>query len=90
MTPDPIAQAIAVTLEATAMALWEQEKWDRRWERANWSPARHNRRIELLALLRIRRTAKRLARETVEREDAVTAAKAYAELGYHGAQAAYR
>jgi hypothetical protein len=71
MTPIE-AQAIAITLETRAHALWEQEKRDRRWMRATWTPARHNRRTELLALLAIRRTARRLARETVEREDAVT------------------
>jgi hypothetical protein len=88
MTPT-IAQAIAVTLEARAHQLWEQEVRDRRWMRADWTPARHNRVMLLRELLAIRRTARRLARETVERQDPLTAAKAYADLGYHAAQAAY-
>jgi hypothetical protein len=83
------SQAITITLETRAMALWEQEKWDRRWMRATWTPARHNRRTVLLELLAIRRMGRRLARAESERADAMSAAKAYRELGYHGAQAAY-
>jgi len=63
MTPTT-AQAIAVTLEARIVILWEQEKRDRRWMRADWTPARHNRVMLLRELLAIRRTARRLARET--------------------------
>ena len=63
MTPTT-ATAIAVTLEARIVTLWEQEVRDRRWMRADWTPARHNRKTELLALLAIRRTARRLARQT--------------------------
>jgi hypothetical protein len=77
MTPDPIAQAIAATLETRALALWQQEKWDRRWMRATWTPARHNRMTELLALLAIRRTARERA----------SSDRLYHELGYHQAQA---
>lgn len=64
MTPDRILEshAVTVTLETRAHQLWEQEKWDRRWMRATWTPARLNRRTELLALLAIRRTGRRLAR----------------------------
>jgi hypothetical protein len=89
MTPVE-AHAIAVALESRISALLAQRQADRRWMRADWTPARHARETLLRELLAVHRTGRRLARETVEREDAVTAAKAYAELGYHGAQAAYR
>jgi hypothetical protein len=91
MTPDPItAQAIAITVQARVVVLWGQRQRDRRSPmRAEWSQARHDREVVLRELLRLLHVGRRLARETVEREDAVSAAKAYAELGYHGAQAAY-
>jgi len=82
------AHATLVTLETRALALWKQEVRDRRWMGADWSPARHNRRTLLLELLAIRRTGRRLARQTLERVDPITSAKAYAELGYHAYQAA--
>ena len=82
------AQAIAITVQARVHTLWKQRQADRRW--AEWSPARHDREVELRALVRLLHVGRRLARAAQERADAVSAAKAYAELGYHGAQAAYR
>jgi hypothetical protein len=86
MTPDRIAEAHAVTvaLESRIAALLEQRAWDRRWMRATWTPARHDRETELRALLAVRRTGKRLAREAVER---ASSDRLYRELGYHAAQA---
>ena len=78
------AQAIAVALEARIHQLIEQRAWDRRWMRADWTPARHARETELRALLAVHRTGRRLARAAVERADPVTAAKAY---DYHAHQA---
>ena len=91
MTDPLLHHALAATVEARIAGLWAQERRDRRGPyRAVHSPARYNRLLLLRELLALRRSAKRLAREAVEREDAMTAAKAYRELGYHAAQAAYR
>lgn len=88
------AQALAVTLEARALALWEQEKRDRRWMRATWTQARHDRMTELRALLAIRRSARRLARQQLvedlaaidrlfpEQADPITAALAEQDRSY--------
>lgn len=83
------AHAVAATVEARISELLAQRQRDRLW-RADWTPARHRREDELRALVRLVRCGRRLARRAVERADPVTSAKAYAELGYHGAQAAYR
>jgi hypothetical protein len=76
MTPDPItAQAIAVTLQARVRELVVIHNWYvvNRWARGpEWDAMRHDDRVELRALIRLARRARRLARETVEREDAVT------------------
>jgi hypothetical protein len=86
-----VAHAVTVAIESRIAVLWKQRQRDRKSHyRADWTPARHDRDVELRSLLRLLHVGRRLARESVEREDAVTAAKAYAELGYHGAQAAYR
>jgi len=69
------AHATLVTLETRALALWKQEVRDRRWMGADWSPARHNRRTLLLELLAIRRTGRRLARETLERAPVYASAR---------------
>lgn len=89
-TTDIYPVAVTVTLETRIRGLWQQRQHDRRWLGAEWTPARHDRETELRAFLRLRSSARRLARRTVEQADPVTAAKAYAELGYHAAQAAYR
>jgi len=90
MTPDRAIESHAVTVavEARITELLAQRRWDRRW-RADWSPARHAREAELRALVRLVRTGRRLARETLERQDAVSAAKAdQSRSDYHGWQAA--
>ena len=80
MTDPLLHHALAATVEARAMALWKQEKRDRRGPyRALHSPARHNRVTELRALLALRRSAKRLAR-------GAPSDRVYHELGYHQAQ----
>jgi hypothetical protein len=61
----PEAIAIAVTVEARIAVLWRQRQRDRR--QATWTPARHDRETELRALLAVRRTGRRLARQAVER-----------------------
>jgi len=100
MTPDRAieAHAITVAVEARIMELLAQRRWDRRW-RADWSPARHARETELRALVRLVRTGRRLARETLERQlaeidrlfpeqaDPLTAAKAVSDRDYHTWQA---
>ena len=79
MTDPLLHHALAATVEARAMALWKQEKRDRRYMRATWTAARHDRVTELRALLALRRSAKRLAR-------GASSDRAYHELGYHQAQ----
>lgn len=64
----------------------------RRWHYTNrrlidWPDMRHDDRVELRALVRLLKQWRRLE---AAKPDPVTAAKAYAELGYHAAQAAYR
>lgn len=64
----------------------------RRWHYTNrrlidWPDMRHDDRVELRALVRLLKQWRRLE---AARPDPVTSAKAYAELGYHAAQAAYR
>jgi hypothetical protein len=83
------AHAITATVEARIRQLWQQRQRDRRSAmRATWSPARVARETELRALVRLCRSGRRLARQTQERADALSAAKAYRDLGYHAAQAA--
>ena len=68
--------AVTLAVEARIAVLWAQRQRDRRSAyRAHWSPARHDREVELRALVRVLRTGRRLARQTVERQDAITAAK---------------
>ena len=76
-TTDRTIECHAVTLavEAEIAVLWAQRQRDRRWYGAAWSPGRHERDAELRALVRILRTGRRLARRTVEQQDAITASK---------------
>ena len=67
--------AVTLAVEAEIAVLWAQRQRDRRWYGAAWSPGRHEREAELRALVRILRTGRRLARRTVEQQDAITAAK---------------
>ena len=67
--------ALTVALEARVAVLWQQRQRDRRRDGAHWSPARHDREVELRALVRVLRTGRRLARRTIERQDAITASK---------------
>jgi hypothetical protein len=82
------AQAVAASVEGRIAELWKQRQRDRRVAGATWSPARLARETELRALVRLARSGRRLARRTEEQRDALSAAKAYAALGYHAAQAA--
>jgi len=77
MTPDRIAEthAVTVAIESRIAVLWKQRQRDR--IRADWSPARHDREVELRALLRLLHVGRRLARESVERADPVTAAMSW-------------
>jgi hypothetical protein len=81
MTPDRIAEchAVTVALESRIRELVAQRQRDRLWMRATWTPARHARETELRALLAVHRTGRRLARESIERVDPVSVAKAYAD-----------
>lgn len=81
--------AIAVTVETRIRVLLEQRQRDRRSAYAAlWPATRVARETELRALVRLVRSARRLARRTQEQADALSAAKAYRDLGYHAAQAA--
>jgi hypothetical protein len=66
MTPIE-THAIAVALESRIHQLLQQRQRDRRWMRADWTPARHARETLLRELLAVHRTGRRLARATVER-----------------------
>ena len=60
--------------------LREQRHRDRKDPRsADWSPARHDREVELRALIAVLRTGRRLAREAEERDDAISQSKRYAD-----------
>lgn len=84
-----VANAVAVSVEARICQLLTQRQRDRHGHyAAEWSPARVGRETELRALIALVRQGRRLARR--EQADPITAAKAYAEMGYHAAQAAYR
>jgi hypothetical protein len=84
MTPDRIAEAHAVTvaLESRIHELAVHRNWYvvNRWARGpEWDEMRRDDRLELRALIRLAHKGKRLAREAVERTDAVSIAKAYAD-----------
>ncbi len=90
MTDPILNHAYAAVIETRIAELVKYRNWYivTRWARGpEWDAWRHDDRTELRALLRLRRQARKLARETLERQDAMSAAKAYAELGYHAAQA---
>jgi hypothetical protein len=74
------AVALAATVTTRIRVLWQQRQRDKRV--VYHTPARHDRDVELRALIRLGRSARRLARRMEER-DAVTLAK-----GYHDWQAA--
>lgn len=80
------AHAVTASVEARISELLKQRQRDRRSAfRAHWTPARVARETELRALVRVVRSGRRLARATIERQDAATAAKA---RSYHDWQAA--
>jgi hypothetical protein len=80
------SHAIAATVTERIRELWIMRSWWRhtRWA-AEWSPRRQEYEVELRALVRLARKARRLAREAGERRDPMTAAKA---RDYHAWQAA--
>lgn len=79
MTPVE-AHAVTITIETRVAVLRDQRHRDRKDPRsADWSPARHDREVELRALIALLRTGRRLARQVEERLDPVTMAGAYAD-----------
>jgi hypothetical protein len=71
--------------------LWQGRAVDRRVYGAAWPQARWDRMTELRALVRVGRSGRRLARQTVER-DAIDEYKAARDrgIGYHDLQAELR
>jgi len=67
-------QALAVVVEARIGELWRERRWWRTNRWADWPDIRRDSDIELRALVRLARTARRLTAP-----DPVTAAKGYAD-----------
>lgn len=71
------AHAEAASLEARISVLWQRRAVDRRVFGASWPQSRWDRHVELLALVHVARSGRRLARRTIERADPLTAARSY-------------
>lgn len=85
--------ALRVLIHERIAELWRWRKWDREHLWAEWTTRRAERAVELRALVRLARAARAQAEKAATRvgaEAAATSSRAYADLGYHDAQAAYR
>lgn len=75
--------ALLNIIEERIGALWKYRAWYRTHRWAEWPLRRVETDAELRALVRHLRTARRLARPVVERQDPVTAALAALAFGDH-------
>lgn len=73
------AHAVTASLEGRISVLWQRRAVDRRVYGAAWPQGRHDREVELRALVAVARAGRRLARQTMEQADPVTVAKRYAD-----------
>lgn len=79
--------AYRIAVEERIATLWRYRAWWRAHRWAEWPLRRQETDIELRALVRLARSARKAARRLEERRDPVTVAKGEYPMAYHDWQA---